>query len=71
MPICLELAVAGGCNAIHGGLLVELVGLVAREEEGVGTDNGEAHPCVDEPCYVKVCVAPLLCKQPGNASFSR
>ena len=48
----LELAVAGGCNAISGGPLVEWVGSVAPEEECVGSYNGKAHPCENETSHV-------------------
>ena len=42
-------------------------GTVAPEEEHVGVDYSEAHPCSDEACNIQVCAASRLCKQPGNA----
>ena len=48
-------------SAIRGGPSAEWVCLVASEEECVGLYNGKAHPCADEACHVRVCVAPLLC----------
>ena len=58
--LVLELAVACGCDAVHGCPSVEWVGSVASEEECVGSYNGKAHSCANEASHVGVCAAPLF-----------